>query len=450
MLVFGLVVGQQVLRLIQLEGQVTLLSGESVPLLDQAVILELKLGVVLVAVLHFVPVQVQLVLNLLDADVAVTQLATLDVQLAFLGLDFLLVPGDDGLVLCLDRLQVCDLVGFALELLVENFDLLLGVGEVGENPLVLRLEVSVGRVHIVQFRLEFESQLDLFFVVFGVLRVVFLQLEAHLLLVHALSLQLLTQLVLGVEVLFQDLLVVGLLFRFLLIVSVHRLNFGLVFSADCRDQHLIVCATAVFEQNCKDFPDVGDHGVAFLGVFEALLDQLVEAYRVNVESPVDSVNGVVFDASVLEGNSVDAVADGWLLVLGLQDDPRNVKVLSVVEGFVDPRLQHLVGHLNLPVLGLEAGVLRLDLRLVCLVVVGVDRIEPARHGLGNLARFAPLAGELKESLFGELGAIAVLAVEAFSNFLSDERNVEEAFEVEGAALGASLDRWQLKADLIAV
>lgn len=67
------------------------------------------------------------------------------------------------------------------------------------------------RVHVVELRFELETQLDLLFVVLGILRKIFLQLQAHLLLVHHFALQLLAHLLLRVEVLLEHLLVVGLL-----------------------------------------------------------------------------------------------------------------------------------------------------------------------------------------------------------------------------------------------
>ena len=80
------------------------------------------------------------------------------------------------------------------------------------------------RVHVVELRFELETQLDLLFVVLGVLRKIFLQLQAHLLLVHHFALKLLAHLLLRVEVLLEHLLVVGLLLRLLLVVAVELLQ----------------------------------------------------------------------------------------------------------------------------------------------------------------------------------------------------------------------------------
>ena len=67
------------------------------------------------------------------------------------------------------------------------------------------------RVHIVQLRLELESQLDLLLVILRVLLIVLLELHTHLLFVHHLSLELLTHFLLRIQVLLQHFFIVGLL-----------------------------------------------------------------------------------------------------------------------------------------------------------------------------------------------------------------------------------------------
>ena len=64
--------------------------------------------------------------------------------------------------------------------------------------------------------------------ILGVLRVVFLEFEPHLLLIHHLALELLAHFLLRVEVLFKNLLVVGLLLGLALVVSVELLQLCLV------------------------------------------------------------------------------------------------------------------------------------------------------------------------------------------------------------------------------
>jgi len=73
-------------------------------------------------------------------------------------------------------------------------------------------------VHVVEFALEFKSQLDFFLVVLRILVVVFLQLEAQLFFVHPLAIKLLAVLLEGVLVFFADQLVLGLIIEFLLVL----------------------------------------------------------------------------------------------------------------------------------------------------------------------------------------------------------------------------------------
>jgi len=128
------------------------------------------------------------------------------------------------------------------------------------------------RVHVVELAFKLESELDFFFVILGVLSVILLQLETHLLLVHHFSLELLAHFLLRVEVLLEDLLVIGLLLRFLLVVTVQLLQLRLVLLRDLTDEHPIVGSTTVLEKDGEDFPNIGDHRVLLLRVLQTVLD----------------------------------------------------------------------------------------------------------------------------------------------------------------------------------
>ena len=67
------------------------------------------------------------------------------------------------------------------------------------------------------------------------------------------------------------------------------------------------------------------------------------------------------NACVRQDHLVDAVAVDWTLVLGLQNDARDVQMLRILQRLIDPRLQYLRAHLHLLALALEAGALRLHL-----------------------------------------------------------------------------------------
>ena len=175
----------------------------------------------------------------------------------------------------------------------------------------------MGRVHVVELRLELKSQLDLLLVVLSVLSIILFQLEAHLLLIHHFSLQLLAHLLLGVQVLFEHLLVVGLFLRLFLVVAVQLLQLGLVLLRDLTDQHSVISAAAVLEQDCKNLPDIGDHRVFLLSVLQAGLNEFIEANRVHEETPVDPVNVIGGDACIGQDQTVDSVPRNRVLMFRL-------------------------------------------------------------------------------------------------------------------------------------
>lgn len=90
-------------------------------------------------------------------------------------------------------------------------------------------------MHVVEFALEFKSQLDFFLVVLRILVIVFLQLEAQLFFVHPLAIKLLAVLLEGVLVFFTDQLVLGLIIEFLLVLLLETFQLVLVFLRDSLD-----------------------------------------------------------------------------------------------------------------------------------------------------------------------------------------------------------------------
>lgn len=90
-------------------------------------------------------------------------------------------------------------------------------------------------MHVVEFALEFKSQLDFFFVVLRILVIVFLQLEAQLFFVHPLAIKLLAVLLEGVLVFFADQLVLGLIIEFFLVLFLKTFQLVLVFLRDSLD-----------------------------------------------------------------------------------------------------------------------------------------------------------------------------------------------------------------------
>ena len=75
-------------------------------------------------------------------------------------------------------------------------------------------------MHIVQFALELETELNLLFVIFRVLIVIFFQFKTHLPLVHAFTVKLFAVFLERVLILLEDSFIVRLLGKFLLIITV--------------------------------------------------------------------------------------------------------------------------------------------------------------------------------------------------------------------------------------
>lgn len=88
------------------------------------------------------------------------------------------------------------------------------------------------------------------------------------------------------------------------------------------------------------FPDGGEDRVLVLGVLGALEYHFVKPDRVNEQTAVDPFD--VFDGHALavQIQLVDFVTAHRLLVHWLHNDPWDLEVLGVLQGFVDPGLNH--------------------------------------------------------------------------------------------------------------
>ena len=76
-------------------------------------------------------------------------------------------------------------------------------------------------------------------------------------------------------------------------------------------------------------------------MLQAFLDELVESYRVHKKSSINSINYIVRNMGVLKNQTVDSVSGNRIFVLRFQNDSRNVKMLGVLQSFIDPGLEHL-------------------------------------------------------------------------------------------------------------
>lgn len=59
---------------------------------------------------------------------------------------------------------------------------------------------------------------------------------------------------------------------------------------NCLDQQGIIRAAAVLQQNSKDLPDVSNNRVFLLCMRHDLLQQLIEANRIDEERPVNAID----------------------------------------------------------------------------------------------------------------------------------------------------------------
>ena len=100
-----------------------------------------------------------------------------------------MVAGDLARHVGVSRLQICDLIDFSIKLILEVLLFIDGFREILASTFEFGLKVSMGRVHVVELGLKLQTELDLFFMVFGILHVLFLEFETHLPLVLSFFLQ---------------------------------------------------------------------------------------------------------------------------------------------------------------------------------------------------------------------------------------------------------------------
>lgn len=127
------------------------------------------------------------------------------------------------------------------------------------------------RVHLIKFLLKLEPQLYFFLMVLSVLRVLLLELQPHLPLVHPLLLKRLAIFLQHLHILLDDLLVVRLLFEPGLVLLLHLVHFFLVLQRDLLDEHAVVGAAAVLKKDRKYLPERRYYCVFFVGVVQAFV-----------------------------------------------------------------------------------------------------------------------------------------------------------------------------------
>lgn len=127
-------------------------------------------------------------------------------------------------------------------------------------------------VHVVKLRFEFKPQLNLLFVVFSVLHVLFFKLKSHLPLAVLFLLKIITESLQSFDVFLELHLILCLFIEFLLKLSLHAVHFLLVLLGNLGNKHAVISLAAVLKQDREDLPDGSDYRVFALGVLQALFD----------------------------------------------------------------------------------------------------------------------------------------------------------------------------------
>ena len=114
------------------------------------------------------------------------------------------------------------------------------------------------------------------------------------------------------------------------------------------------------------------------------------------ERPVDPVHLITAKTLVVKMVSVNAIAIDWVLVLRLHDDSRDIQVLGILQGFIDPGFQDPAAY---------SGCLTLEFL--------VDSLMEAFHeGCGDVDSGDDLKGVLFVSLLLLLAIVPLLETRA--------------------------------------
>lgn len=168
--------------------------------------------------LHLVLRQVQLILNLTDPIVILSDLLGLPLLVPLERPQFLNIVRHATLILDQILTQTRVLRHSLVKILLQTLVLRLKICKIFAGADVLRVKVPVISVHLVELLFELETQLDFLFVVARVLRILLLKFKAHLPLIHPLLLKRLRVLLQNLHVLLDDLLIISLLGEFGLVV----------------------------------------------------------------------------------------------------------------------------------------------------------------------------------------------------------------------------------------
>ena len=198
---------------------------------------------------------------------------------------------------------------------------------------------------------------------------------------------------------------------------------------NCLDQQGIIRAAAVLQQNSKDLPNVSNNRVLLLCMRHNLLQQLIEANRIDEERPVNAIDIRWVDVCFVQGWAIDAVASDRQLVFWCQNYTWDVEMLGVLERFVDPVLENFGAHLDLTIFWSKAG------------RFSVCWVSTFNWRDGSVFTTLVLLWAEFERVTIEEGS-AILAVHLLTKLLGDDWDVLEASE--WGSFGTFVDRWKRK------
>ena len=198
-----------------------------------------------------------LLLSVLERQILLLHVSFCDL---FVVLEFV----DERFLLFFDLHDRYELFRLFCPILFSLFQLDLRSVELLDRPVMPDLKLSVHIVHLVELAFELQPKLHFFLVIFIVLHVLTLQLQAEIPLILALSFQNFVVVSHRLHILLQHLLVVLQLQDLRFVKPLERVQLLVVLVCDLSNQDSVVSLAAVFKQDLVDLPDRCDYRVIFL------------------------------------------------------------------------------------------------------------------------------------------------------------------------------------------
>ena len=146
----------------------------------QNVNFEFEFSYVFIRLLQLVLSKIKFILSFAVPLFVIIYLLCFYSDFSLVWVQFFFLKIDPTLIFGFCCFQFCYLLYVWVHFLRELFICILKDSHFIQNSFIPSFQVSMYRVHIIQFTFKLQSQLNLFFVVFRVLHVLFLQFESHL------------------------------------------------------------------------------------------------------------------------------------------------------------------------------------------------------------------------------------------------------------------------------